>query len=537
MKNKKIICILVLISIILILVGVIFYVLDNRNNSFEKNMFSEVYDWSDELIFGIKNGEYGVYDYDGLLVEKIADDSDVILSKYGYYFVVNGKNQLVKRAGKIVKEEKILDEDYGLKLYKDESDSNSKYIDNSLLISVDELDQSGLDSNIVAINIDDSKNTIIYDNNTGEILNNEYHLKEVLFNSDIISDRYYASVNSDNTYGLFDKKDLKIVFDGYDGIGDDEYSLDLGINLYNSKYVAASKSNKFGVIDFSGKVIIPFEYQKIRFLSDNSKYVAAMNNDKFGLLDLTGKVVLPFEYSCILVLDDYIVTLKDSQVTILDNSLQKKSNDYICSCNLEDVNFYDAGIWHEKGDTLDVIYGNCDNKKEYLFSILDDKIIDNVPILETTNYSVSKKDFRFFSITDNKIDFYDNKLNQILETKFSEPLDLSEYRFIYVTILNDDNFLVEVYSKNKMNVQRYLFDFLGNVPEKLIDNDQILLRKQKNRFFTIDDIYSYVIVDDFKMDLYKEDKNIATIDGISIAHMKDNLFLVEIKDGYIIKKI
>lgn len=58
----------------------------------------------------------------------------------------------------------------------------------------------------------------------------------------------------------------------------------------------AKKDNKFGFIDRTGKVIIPFMYNDGY---PSGKYLAVKKDDKWGIITIDNKIILPFEYATI----------------------------------------------------------------------------------------------------------------------------------------------------------------------------------------------------------------------------------------------
>ena len=60
-----------------------------------------------------------------------------------------------------------------------------------------------------------------------------------------------------------------------------------------SEGLAAVQRRKWGFIDKTGKVVIPFEYWEVKSFSEG---LAAVNRGSWGFIDKTGKEVIPFEY-------------------------------------------------------------------------------------------------------------------------------------------------------------------------------------------------------------------------------------------------
>lgn len=105
-----------------------------------------------------------------------------------------------------------------------------------------------------------------------------------------------------------------------DTISQNEYTslsfLDNSDNL-----LIATKEGKTGIIDASNKVIIPFEYDKIYWMSKNN-HIRVVKDGKCGMIDLNDKVVIPFEYKAIYTLGDdkYKAEKEDGLSAILEKT-------------------------------------------------------------------------------------------------------------------------------------------------------------------------------------------------------------------------
>jgi hypothetical protein len=62
------------------------------------------------------------------------------------------------------------------------------------------------------------------------------------------------------------------------------------------KVAPAKKDDKFGFIDQTGKVVIPFMYQDAW---PTGNFLAVKKDGKWGLVDVNNKIILPIEYASI----------------------------------------------------------------------------------------------------------------------------------------------------------------------------------------------------------------------------------------------
>lgn len=535
MKNKGVILTLVL-AVVFIITGSFILIINVFDKKSEELFFSSVYDFSNDLILGSRNDIFGIYGLDGKIIEKLPVEkfNSVVLSNHGYYFIFNGDNSFdVKRNGKVISSEKNYNGEF--KLYNDKDDKNSFYIDVSNSFSSYELDKSGLNENIIAVTgINESGNltTLVYNQKTGEILSKNKHLEDFTIDN-IVSDKYYVIVNDDETYGLFDKKSYNVIFDNYESLGDEFSDGELSSN--NTKYITVSKNSKYGVLDYNGKEVIPFDYDEIRFTSNNQRYFSAIKNQKFGLLDFDNNEKLPFLYDSILVLDKYIITQKDNTITILDENLKQVGNSKTCVLNKEgDTSFDNSNIIYNGDSNFGVVFSYCtDFGSRYLLSIYNEgKIIEDKKLGIVKNNSVINSNIKFFELDKKKITFYDKDIKKIKDVVFKEDIDLGNDLDNSVFILSDDWFIIkESFSSNiNDNDEVYQVSFDGNFRYLLqsdIDN---------NKYIILNDGYKY-LRDDKNIILYKNNKQVFKTTGESIQKVNDNLFLILYDNKNLLKKI
>lgn len=69
------------------------------------------------------------------------------------------------------------------------------------------------------------------------------------------------------------------------------------ITFLGNKHIEVYEDAKFGVIDSTGKVIIPLEYNKIQSYSSSKNLFIAQKNKLKGIINSQNQIILPFEYS------------------------------------------------------------------------------------------------------------------------------------------------------------------------------------------------------------------------------------------------
>lgn len=100
----------------------------------------------------------------------------------------------------------------------------------------------------------------------------------------------YKAVSIKGEYGVVNFLGFEIIPFEYEKI--DDY---LAFHERQStKYTSAKSSGRWGIIDKENNVVVPFKYDHV-FLYNNDFFSASLNG-KEGLLDLNNNVVIPFDY-------------------------------------------------------------------------------------------------------------------------------------------------------------------------------------------------------------------------------------------------
>lgn len=130
-------------------------------------------------------------------------------------------------------------------------------------------------------------------NNQWGIINSDNTVL-VGFNYDFVQPDFEEYiVQKNNKKGLLNSKNQLLVEYIYDNIsGTSE-------KLYSAyKYRQVKMGDNIGLIDSTGRLIIPIEYNNLNFFSDSKydKRIIALKNGKWGIIDFKNTVILPFEY-------------------------------------------------------------------------------------------------------------------------------------------------------------------------------------------------------------------------------------------------
>ncbi|MCK8142567.1 WG repeat-containing protein [Flavobacterium sp. I-SCBP12n] len=160
-------------------------------------------------------------------------------------------------------------------------------------------------------------------------------------------DNYYIVENNENKNGLFTKSGKRILNENYEFYNvyknsifatkenkqyiinleeDKHYEKEINVNEFvkfkdvqqfsKNENQIIKNENKFGVINSTGKIIIPCDYDYIENIYLSKEYVVKKNN-KFGIINSVNKIVVEIEY-------DNFKKLKESILFTENNKTKKK---------------------------------------------------------------------------------------------------------------------------------------------------------------------------------------------------------------------
>lgn len=75
--------------------------------------------------------------------------------------------------------------------------------------------------------------------------------------------------------------------------------IEFGMQIFKGELTAAKKNGKWGFIDKTGKVIIPFEYDEIATVIDSNRCIEKMGvskNGKWGMINMNGQLEIPCKF-------------------------------------------------------------------------------------------------------------------------------------------------------------------------------------------------------------------------------------------------
>lgn len=94
--------------------------------------------------------------------------------------------------------------------------------------------------------------------------------------------------------------------------------------------------NGYGVINYEGKLIVPFSYDDIRF---DGSHIRLRTEDKDGLVDSIGNLVIPVEHDEVTPLTEQVVRVRKGHLwALMDIATRKRLTDYVYTNIIYDPN-------------------------------------------------------------------------------------------------------------------------------------------------------------------------------------------------------
>ena len=216
------------------------------------------------------------------------------------------------------------------------------------------------DNLVILKNSDNSK--YLYNYISNKVITNEFKNYEFIDNND-----YIIATNNDDKQGIIDYDGKRIIDFVYDKITN-----------YNNGYLSYMENNKMGIINNENSINIPAKYYDI-IIIDSKKYAYRETiNDGYTIVKYNSEKPLSnIQYDYLYADRGVIFTVKDKKIDILNNELHSKLlmkiNTYYPYKNDDEINSLNI---YTKGNLLffSVYSGNSDEFKEYVYDILNNKL-------------------------------------------------------------------------------------------------------------------------------------------------------------------
>ncbi len=346
---------------------------------------------------------------------------------------------------------------------------------------------------ICTYDVDYNKNTYktkVINANNEEIISG-YKKIEPIYNYDesnnIFFDDNILLVEKDNKYGLIDYEGKVILNCDYDGIE--------ALKKIENSFII-KKDNKQGIVDAKGKIIIEPTYKEIKSIGDNYQngYIVINEKNKYGVIDFTGNQVLENKY------DDISQVYGNNMYIIQENGkykLIKKSGetvlkdfDSIKSIDDERIIIKEDGKYGIKNISGKEVVPAKYQDLEYTFS----------------NYYIAKKDGKYGIIdTDGKemLKFNYENITYRNVANFFEAEKKGESN----TIIIDSNFKEKVKGYiSEVNLEKgyfrikvdgeykyYNFKFEEKESKEILTDNNLFLSKKDNKYGFVDKAGNVVV--------------------------------------------
>jgi hypothetical protein len=220
---------------------------------------------------------------------------------------------------------------------------------------------------------------------------------------------------------------------------------------YAQLEVKKNANGKYGYVDYEDNWVVQPQYDEANGFDDLT-FAFAKLKGKWGLIDLQGKMVLPFEYDKIIYDNDYyfgdeqiITVVKNNKYGMVSRTIGK----VFVECIYEKGFYFDEGFFYQLG-TVSVVYRN---KKA---GILNDKGVEVVPCI----YDGGKQPFTtlddFFLLVkqNKKMGVLDTIGRQLLPCEF-EKVEISDSMSEAFEIKKDGKYGLYSFSGKEMIAPLY----------------------------------------------------------------------------------
>ena len=533
---------LVIIAIIVLIISAILYLFFNNKEQREiksgfiqgKIAYDKIENYADGIMLATKDDELLIIDPNDKVIEKLDPEATDVSILYGGYYTYKLKDKTyLNRNGKNVKTfTSLISEEFSL--YKDQTDENSLYITPSP-VKINE------DIYYTTITQDENVKTYIYNTKTGKILfETDNYISLLKYQGATTYDYFVVGekelIRISDFKQVFKEADVNIVGDNVKLNAQDD------IITNNEKYIVISNNasleeKKYGLLDFDGNIIIPISYDDISFKTNSTRYIAAKKEGKYGLINPLNETLLDFKYDALEVYDNNIIAVLNNRLGILNNELKTIYNYKLSLSNLE----YNSRIC-------------CNNKNPFeVFPTPDNLIIstssknseentslefNNTLIVDKQNKVKELKKQIIRYVTDEKqviknsyfikeqiddktlsIDIYDQNLEKlsVFETIIQDPINTVSYE-----LFNEEYILIKIYNEEYEILSTSLVDAKSG---KVIGENAELDNYLKKQSLLED--YYYYGQDDTITIKTNDDVLITTIEGKDLIYLKDSYYAVK----------
>ena len=250
---------------------------------------------------------------------------------------------------------------------------------------------------------------------------------------------YIASIRTDEgyRYGYINYKGKKIIDMKYN-----ELSRVVEKQSDNDIYIIAALNGQYGVLK-NNKTILNNEYQSVKYNFSQDVFIVEKSKT-YGVVNSSGQIIIPIEYNNIEVNGIYIYCETSQGVTVYDN----KGSQVNIDPNIKILNTKNSEYQiKSQKDGEDIKYGILGSQGNELIE----------PKYNYIEYL--QGDYFILSNNDKKLGVIDSKDKEIVKIKYNSIRKISNTDLIQCT--TDDN-TIDLYDKN--------FDMIASVQNAIIEN-------------------------------------------------------------------
>lgn len=433
-----------------------------------------------------------------------------------YYLVDSNGTYILKRNGSIIKNNLDFSNPMvnRLDIYHDETDSKALYINYLYLYDIINNKRHFYNNGIVYASIDlNNYAGLIFNAKNGTIIDSKV-AKAYLINSNNKMIRQYLYVKGINDY-LYDINNQNKLLEGKELIF---ASVDEDNNVcYNNSEnnIIYHDIDGYGIANFNGNIILKAKNQNLVITDDNTSYFITIKDGKYGLINAFGSQTLENNYDYIYAAKEFILVIKNKQLTIYDNNLKIISDEYQTVDNKISVqkyaNFYQIkNVFVKEPKELIITFDGQINLVNSLNGIKYSELFyDNLCYL----INLDGKYYIYFSNEEKKninTDYKENVTKALMpsynrlytELPFDGKIRYNFYRINTGTV-------IESYTKEKVDVE---FEVFG------VNN--LIFSRENN-----------------KISIYNGETLYDEITALKITHLHDDYYLITKDDGNSFVKI
>ena len=294
----------------------------------------------------------------------------------------------------------------------------------------------------------------------------DYDIKQIKYDSKnqiFKFSNFLAKFKNRNKYGVINNTGKIVVPAIYE---------DIKIIKSNNKFILFKNNGEWNILNIlSNKQNLKNSYEELDFI--NSQYIKAKNNNMWGIIDYDGEIKVPLNYNEIKKLDEKFFLIKKNEIMMLDKNYKyiktmKGDNIFHISKDnyiLKNKKIFTAFYFNEKiiiKENIKQIYKNYiieKNKKNVIIKIFSGETIINdmytgMYIKNLKNIAVKKN---------NKYGIIDINEKIIIPIIYNKISNI--YRNIIITEKNGIN---EIFTTNGVKISNINYSFIEEIKGDLI---------------------------------------------------------------------